>query len=186
VGIGQVINSRDNERISFEFAVEQARKAHNAPALAELEKIAPYPGNQPITRERIITARKWAQNYGGLSAFRSESGYYFNAPLLSPEYDAAAVAAIDKGSMLTLGSVIDEFLDVDFKPVTRFPVPVVMFMGRHDYSTPSEPTQQWLDRVKAPYKQGVWFEHSSHLVQFEEPGKLLVSMLQYVRPLARD
>lgn len=186
VGIGQVINAHDNERISFDHGLQQARAAHNQAALDELATIAPYPGNQPITRERIIIARKWAQYYGGLSAFRSESGYYFNAADLSPEYDKAAVDAIDKGSLLTLGSVIDEMLEVDFKGVTRFPIPVLMFMGRHDYSTPSQPTAAWLDKVKAPYKKGVWFERSSHLVQFEEPGKLLVSLLEYVRPLARD
>jgi hypothetical protein len=40
--------------------------------------------------------------------------------------------------------------------------------------------------VRAPYKRAVWFENSSHLVQFEEPGKTLVSLLDYVRPLAKD
>jgi pimeloyl-ACP methyl ester carboxylesterase len=184
VGIGQVINAHDNERISFEFAQTQAEKAHNDKAIAELKSISPYPGQTPITRERIIIARKWAQYYGGLTAYRSESSYYFNAPLLSPEYDGRAVAAIDQGSLLTLSRVLDEFLAVDFKPVKRFPIPVVMFMGRHDYSTPSQPTQAWLDAVDAPFKKGVWFENSSHLIQFEEPGKTLVSLLEYVRPLA--
>src|SRR3546814_1941123 len=36
----------------------QAREHGNAEAIAELESIAPYPGDQPITRERIIIARK--------------------------------------------------------------------------------------------------------------------------------
>jgi hypothetical protein len=35
-----------------------------------MEAIAPYPGDQPMTRERIIVARKWAQFYGGPSAYR--------------------------------------------------------------------------------------------------------------------
>ncbi|WP_202801442.1 hypothetical protein [Idiomarina xiamenensis] len=57
-------------------------------------------------------------------------------------------------------------------------------MGRHDYTTPSEPTAAWLKAVDAPYKKGVWFEHSAHMIPWEEPGKTLVSLLQYVRPLA--
>jgi len=75
---------------------------------------------------------------------------------------------------------------VDMSGVREFPIPVLMFMGRHDYTTPSEPTEAWLKKVKAPYKQGVWFEHASHMVPWEEPGKLLVSLVQYVRPLADD
>jgi pimeloyl-ACP methyl ester carboxylesterase len=184
VGIGQVINTKDNERVSFDYAVDQAKKHANAPALKELASIAPYPGDQPITRERIIVARKWAQFYGGMSAFRDTSTYYFDASLLSPDYGKDDVCAIDKGSLLTLGAILPEFLDVDFNHVQSFPIPVVMFMGRHDYTTPTEQTSVWLARVKAPYKQGVWFEHSAHMIPWEEPGKMLVSLLNYVRGFA--
>lgn len=184
VGIGQVINTRDNERISFDYGMQQAKKHANQAALQEMATIAPYPGQQPITRERIIIARKWAQYYGGLSAYRDTSKYYFDAPLLSPEYDKDDACAIDKGSLLTLDSILPEFLAVDFKGVKSFPIPVVMFMGRNDYTTPSEPTASWLRQVKAPYKRAVWFEHSAHMIPWEEPGKTLTSLLQYVRPLA--
>ena len=184
VGIGQVINTRDNERLSFEYAVSQAEKLKNAAALKELKSIAPYPGDQPITRERIIIARKWAQYYGGLSAFRDESKYYFNAPLLSPEYVEKDVSAIDNGNLFTLSRILPEFLAVDFKTVKEFPIPIFMFMGRHDYTTPSEPTEAWLKNVKATTKKAIWFENSAHLIPFEEPGKMLVSLLDYVRPTA--
>lgn len=184
VGIGQVINTRDNERISFEYGLAQAKAHGNTEAIKALEAIAPYPGEQPITRERIIVARTWPQHYGGLTAFRDNSTYYYRAPLLSPEYQADDVCAINKGNVFTLGRVLPEFLDVDFKPITKFPIPVVMFMGRHDYTTPSEPTASWLKNVDAPYKQAVWFERSAHMVPWEEPGKTLISLLSYVRPLA--
>lgn len=186
VGIGQVINMRDNEALSYDYALAQARQSANQAALKELAAIGPYPGSEPLTRERLIVERKWAQHYGGLAAFRSDFGYYFNAPLLAPEYDAAAVAAIDQGNLLTLDKVLQEFLAVDFKAVVKFPIPIVMFMGRHDYTTPSQPTAAWLARLDAPFKRGVWFERSAHLAQFEEPGKTLLSLLTYVRPLATN
>lgn len=187
VGIGQVINVRDNERISFEYGLAQARQHGNKEAIAELESIAPYPGDQPITRERIIIARKWPQFYGGMGAYRDGSAkYFYGAALLSPEYDAADAKAIDAGNVFTLGRILPEFLEVDYKAVRKFPIPVVMFMGRHDYTTPSAPTAEWLERVEAPYKRGVWFERSAHMIPWEEPGKLLVSLLEEVRPLALD
>lgn len=185
VGIGQVIDVRENERVSFDYALAQAKAKRNDEAVRELESIAPYPGNQPITRERIVIARRWAQHYGGMTAFRDESAHYFyQASKLSPEYQDKDRCAIDEGNLFTLGRILPEFLATDMSGVREFPIPVVMFMGRHDYTTPSEPTAAWLSKVKAPFKQGVWFERSSHMVQWEEPGKLLVSMLQYVRPLA--
>lgn len=184
VGIGQVINSQDNERVSFEYALKRATAENNQEALKELRSIAPYPGNQPITRDRIIIARKWPQYYGGLAAYRSDFGYYFNAPLLSPEYSPADTKAIDQGSLFTLGRILPAFLQVDFKPVKTFPIPVFMLMGRHDYTTPSEPTASWLAQVKAPLKKGIWFENSAHLIPLEEPGKLLLTLVNEVRPLA--
>jgi pimeloyl-ACP methyl ester carboxylesterase len=185
VGIGQVINTRTNEKLSFEYGLEQARKANNTEAIRELESIAPYPGDKPITRERIIIARKWPQFYGGLSAYRDNSRYYFDAPLLSPDYNEKDVAAIDQGSLFTLEKILPEFLDVDFTQVKTFPIPVIMFLGRHDYTTPSQPTADWLNAVRAPYKRAIWFENSAHLMPFEEPGKMLVSLVTYVRPLAK-
>jgi pimeloyl-ACP methyl ester carboxylesterase len=63
-------------------------------------------------------------------------------------------------------------------------IPVFMFMGRHDYTTPGQPTADWLGKVNAPTKQDVWFERSSHMIPWEEPGKMLMTLVQYVRPLA--
>ncbi|REC45494.1 alpha/beta fold hydrolase [Chryseobacterium pennipullorum] len=185
VGIGQIINTKDNERLSVEFAVKEATRLKNETALKELMSIAPYPGNKPITRQRIIIARKWPQYYGGLSAFRDNSRYFFQAPLLSPEYSYSDAESIGKGSLFTLSKVLPEFLDTDFKNVKTFPIPVFMFMGRHDYTTPSEPTAQWLQQVKAPAKKGIWFENSAHLIPMEEPGKMLVTLLNEVKPVCR-
>ena len=186
VGIGQVINVRTNEQMSFDYGLRTARARGNTDAVREMESIAPYPGDTPITRERIVIARKWPQFYGGLTAYRDESKYFFQGPRLSPDYDDAARCAINAGSVLTLGRLLDEFLRVDFTGVKEFPIPVVMFMGRHDYTTPSEPTAAWLAKVRAPYKQGVWFERSAHMIPWEEPGRTLVSLREHVRPLAVD
>jgi hypothetical protein len=55
--MGQVLNTRVNEEVSFQYGLARARAEGNQQAIAELESIAPYPGDQPITRERIILAR---------------------------------------------------------------------------------------------------------------------------------
>ena len=185
IGIGQVINTRTNEQISVEYGLKRAREARNQEAIRELESILPYPGDQPITRERIIIARKWPQYFGGLTAFRSDSTYFFGAPLLSPEYKPNEIDAISEGNVFTLERVLPELLAVDYTNVERFPIPVLMFMGRHDYTTPSQPTAKWLEKVNAPYKRAVWFERSAHMIPWEEPGMMLMQLNEHVRPLTR-
>jgi pimeloyl-ACP methyl ester carboxylesterase len=184
VGIGQIINLRENERLSYAYAVEQARVHGNAGALDELQSIFPYPGDEPLTRERLIIARRWAQHYGGMSAYRNESPYYFLGPRLSPDYDDADRCAINAGNRFTLGRLLPELFEVDFNPVERIELPVLMVLGRHDQTTPSAPTARWLERVQAPSKHAAWFEHSSHMAPWEEPGRLLLTLLEHVRPLA--
>jgi pimeloyl-ACP methyl ester carboxylesterase len=185
VGVGQVINTRENERLSVEYAVAQAKQHNNTQAMAELAELGPYPGDKPLTRERIIAARKWPQHYGGLTAYRTESTYFYRAAMLSPEYNADEVCAINKGSLFSLQLLLDEFLAVDYSKVQQFPLPVVMLMGRHDYTTPSGPIANWLNQVKAPFKAGIWFELSAHMLPWEEPGRFAVELVNVVRPLAQ-
>lgn len=184
VGIGQVIYTRDNERLSYEYGLRQAREHNNKQAIAELESIFPYPGDKPITRERIIIARSWPQYYGGLSAYRNQSNQFFRTPLLSPLYNSKDVLAINGGSLYTLSRILPEFMEVDLRDVHNFPIPVFMLLGRHDYTTPTLPVEQWLSKVKAPFSKAIWFEHSAHLIPIEEPGKLLLTLYNDVRPLA--
>ena len=89
------------------------------------------------------------------------------------------------GNVFTLGRVLPEFVNVDYKSVRSLSIPVFMFMGRHDYTTPAQPTADWLAQVRAPAKQAVWFERSSHMIPWEEPGKMLLSLVQDVRPLTQ-
>ena len=187
VGIGQVIDVRENERVSLEYGLAEARRRGDDEALREMEALLPYPGTTPLTRERIVAARKWPQHYGGMAAHRDATNlWFYGAARLSPDYDADDRAALNAGSLFTLERVLDEFVEVDFSDVREFEIPVVMFMGRHDYTTPSQLTADWLEAVEAPFKRGVWFERSAHMVPWEEPGKTLVSLLEVVRPLVRE
>jgi pimeloyl-ACP methyl ester carboxylesterase len=48
VGIGQNINTRENERISFDYGLAQAKAHGNAEAVKELESISPYQFVRPL------------------------------------------------------------------------------------------------------------------------------------------
>jgi esterase/lipase len=62
---------------------------------------------------------------------------------------------------------------------------ILCLLGRHDLTTPSTVAAEWFSKVQAPKKQLVWFENSAHMMMVEEPGQMLVHLVQDVRPLAR-
>ncbi|NYZ64153.1 alpha/beta hydrolase [Luteimonas deserti] len=183
VGIGQIIHPWTDEALGYAYALEAARADGNAGAVRELETLAPYPGTD-LRGGRIDAQRKWVIRYGGHSAYRPDSDYYFRAQRLSPEYTPEDHRAIAAGSALTLDRILAQWDTVDFRGVRRVGAPVVMLLGRHDYTTPSQPVADWLAAVDAPAAHAAWFEHSAHFAPIEEPGRTLLTLVRRVRPFA--
>jgi pimeloyl-ACP methyl ester carboxylesterase len=183
VGMGQMIDSQASERDSYETTLKAARAAHDRVAVKELESIAPYPGGA-LSLDKINIERKWSVTYGGLSWNRDSYAYYYRATELSPDYTDNDLTAIDKGSLLSLAQLLPAFSTFDYSGVTDFKCPIIIFNGRHDETVSANVAADWFAHVHAPAKKLVWFENSAHMMQIEEPGKVLVHLVEDVRPLA--
>ncbi len=185
VGMGQMIDSRTSERLGYEATLRAAEAAHNDEAIKELKSIAPYPEKDgAVPLDKLDIERKWSVVFGGLSWHRDNYGYYYHASQLSPDYTDADLAAIDKGSEMSLGALLPAFIGVDFTKDTEFRCPIILFNGRHDDTTSAKVAADWFARIHAPSKKLVWFENSAHMMQIEEPGRVLVHLVEDVRPLA--
>lgn len=185
IGMGQVISGKENERVGYQLTLKLAEKRKNAAAVAELKSIAPYPeadGSVPL--EKINIERKWSVSFGGLTYGRQGLSFYSNLAELSPDYSLEDVAAIDKGAALSLPRLLPDLLNFDYTGITRFDCAIFMFEGRYDLTTPSQVTADWFKRLEAPKKGFVWFENSAHMIEVEEPGRVLVHLVEDVRPLA--
>ncbi|NEX92586.1 alpha/beta hydrolase [Caulobacter sp. 17J65-9] len=184
IGMGQLIDFQENEKQSYATVLDQARRDGNTEAVKELEGIAPYPGPGDFDVAKTGVERKWSVYYGGLAAGRRDSDFYIHMGRLSPEYGLDDRKAWDAGSDLSMTTMWPKLADLSFEDVRALDVPVFLFLGRHDTTTPSEIAADWLQRVKAPRKSVVWFENSSHLPMIEEPGRTFQTLLTRVRPLA--
>lgn len=184
VGMDQVINGADGERVAYQMTLKAAEAAGNAEATKDLRSIAPYPekdGSAPL--DKISLVRKWSTNLGGVTHGRASIGYYFNIGKLSPDYTEADLEAIDKGSALSLVRMLPELTGFNYTHVTDFKTPIIMFEGRYDMTTPPSVVADWFAHVKAPSKKFVWFD-AAHMVAVETPGAVLVHLVLDVRPLA--
>jgi pimeloyl-ACP methyl ester carboxylesterase len=185
IGVGQMVNVRRNEEIGFAFALREAKAHHNAKAVKELEALAPYPGSKPLTLDRIGTRSAWETYFGGLTYGRDSLNYEVDAEELSPDYSEAELNAIGKGSLFTLARLLQPLLDVNFDDVTHFDCPVVLFAGRHDFTTSHELAEKWFERIQAPSKRLVLFADSAHMIMQEQPGRFLMHLVTDVLPLAQ-
>jgi len=185
IGMGQMINTVESERQGYAALLRSAQTAHDTQAVKELGAIAPYPEkNGAIPLDKINVERNWSVKYGQLSWNRDSYGYYYHATKLSPDYTDADLDAIDKGSELSLTGLMKDFVAVDFTKTTDFRCPIILFNGRHDDTVSAKLAADWFEHVHAPSKKLVWFENSAHMMQIEEPGRMLVHLVEDVRPLA--
>src|SRR6266480_6759188 len=104
-----------------------------------------------------------------------------SSPRIIPDTD---FKAIDAGSAFSLPKLLPEMAVTDFSRLTRLGCPLLIFAGRYDYTTPSEPVRRWFERIEAPSKRWVWFENSAHMMYAEEPGRVLMHLVQDALPFA--
>lgn len=185
IGVGQVIDPRASEKILFDWTLARARADRNAQAVRELEALQPYPGPGRLTIDRTDAQRRWGVYYGALAAYRNNADFYFRSPRLSPDHTPADRRAMNAGSALSVQNVWPYLADLSYARVDRLHTPVLMFLGRQDYTTPAQPVAAWMDRLRAPTKRTLWFEHSAHLAFVEEPGRFLTALVDHALPLIR-
>lgn len=185
VGAGQMVDALESERRGWQFALDRAERAGNKQAVKDLQSIAPYaqPG-RPLMLKDLYLQRKWLGEYGGAVSRRTGFSAEVAAVALSPEYTDADLAQIWKGNDFSANALLIDVLNLSLSDVTAFKCPVFIFNGRDDYNVSSTVTAEWFARVEAPSKSLVWFEHSAHEMFNEEPGKMLVSLVQHLRPIA--
>lgn len=184
VGMGQLIDFRENERVGMRSALQTARAHNDREAIAAIEALAPYPDSGPFTIQQADAWRTFANRYGSLAGERPDANFYFDATRLSPLYSPDDRRSWIAGSSFTVTTLWPRLADVSFLGVTRLEVPVIFLLGRKDITTPSTIASAWIDRLEAPVARTVWFEHSGHLPMVEEPGRVFAALLREVLPLA--
>jgi proline iminopeptidase len=185
IGVCQLIDGLESERRSWRFAMDAARHEGNAEAVREFEAIAPYgAAGQTIPIKDIYVERKWVGYYGGLMAYRRDNSADGDLAQLSPDYSDQEIGHIWDGNKFATPYLLPEVVALDLTKTNKLEVPLILVEGRHDQNVNSQVAATWFDTVNAPDKHLVWFEHSGHIPMTEEPGKFLLSLVRYARPIA--
>jgi len=58
-------------------------------------------------------------------------------------------------------------------PSPRFAIPYYVFQGRKDFITPWQQIPDYIEKIEAPKKEAVFFEHSGHVSAFDEPQRFM-------------
>lgn len=173
VGMGQVTDLPENERLSYEFVTGEAQKRADTKGIAELNRIGAPVNGQYRTLDDLILQRNYLSKYGG-GVYNAKESIWTSMmlPLIrSNEYTPADWVRYAKGSFYSLRQLWGEIVGLNFmESVPRLDVPVYITQGRHDLNAPSALARAWFDQLEAPYKEWIWFEQSAHSPIVEEPA----------------
>jgi proline iminopeptidase len=189
VGVGQVVNMEQNEEVAYQDALKQARTHSNEQAVKDLESIAPYPPPDFDFSKGAI-ARMWEGRLLGPSP--SATGFTNVRRILSdlvsaPEYSLADDYGFVRGQSLSLKIFAPQLGKVNLSQLGfDFRAPIFFFEGRRDPYTRPSLIWEYIQTIKAPQKEFIWFDDSGHFPFFEERRKFADELFQLVLPLAAD
>jgi len=183
IGVGQAINSRDNETVLYQETLAEAQKTQNQKALKDLASIAPYP-SPGVTFQQIRVVRQWSGELIGPKG-NDESWMSEKAIFLAPEYSLADDIGWFRGIFFSVDTLLPDLSKSDFADLGYdYRGPIFFMEGKHDPYTPSSIAKDFLDKMNDPEKHFVWFENSGHFPFKEEAQKFTDTLVQQVLPLA--
>jgi pimeloyl-ACP methyl ester carboxylesterase len=121
--------------------------------------------------------------YGGAMAYRKTNDAESDLSYLSPDYTDDEIRHLWDGNAFATPYLLPTLL-AEHGATTKLDIPLILFAGRFDKNVNASVSAEWFAKVRSPEKHLVWFEHSAHLLITEEPGKTLLSLVHYARPIA--
>jgi len=181
VGLGQLVHRDRQEQISYDWVVEQARRAGDAKALGELRTIHP-----PYSSQREFELQRgWLGHYHGEIYDHERAREVLPAAIFGREYSLGTRLRYESCFERSLEVLLRDRLHVDLLAgIPRLDVPVFSFVGRHDYNTPWALVEEWASRLRAPRLELVWFEDAGHFLAIEAPEEFQARLLEKLLPLA--
>jgi pimeloyl-ACP methyl ester carboxylesterase len=183
VGVGQVINMKQNEQVAYHDALEEARKRHDDEALKALQSTAPY-SDANTDMKKVGIAKNWESHLLGPAASLDE---FLNVTRIvsTPEYSLADDYGFVRGQMDSPKIMLPEIMNVDLTKLgPGFGVPIFFLEGKQDpYCRPAL-VWEYSQTIKAPQMGFIWFDNSGHFPFFEEKQKFTDTLVQQVLPLA--
>lgn len=202
VGMGQVVNSMEARSVTYERLLMRAKEQNEQEIIDKLEAIAPYPGPDINSAAKAYAENdEWIAR--ALSRLAGENtkhhisiddvGEMYNfARLISPHLTLTDIYHVLFGDEIASRrppyTLMKELIAIDLPNDLgcSFDVPIFFFTGIHDYQTPVTQSDRWFSQIEAPHKKLVHFEESAHIIFNEEPGRLLVAMVNEVLPFAQE
>jgi len=187
IGVGQVVNMIDNERVGFEVLLERAQADGNEEHIKAIKSLAPYPPPDKSfdegVLELIMEVRNWQAKYGLAASVSIEQ---ILTLLFSPHYrlkEKLNYRNALKNQMPLLKSLFDKVDTIDIhKFGLEYAIPVFYILGDKDYQTPHTLARTFFDKISAPQKEFFLIPNAGHNAMHDKTDEFNRILLEKIRP----
>ncbi len=183
VGVGQLVNTVEQQRSQQAFVLAQAREQGDEAAVAEIVGI----GDPPFSFEQGAAVERLVDRFGGI--FHNK-----------PSFMGAVLSGVVRGYIrpweiprfirannVSLQAMNAELSTLDLTEAVRsVDVPVLFTLGRHDRQVDSRLAANYFEALKSPDKRLIWFDNSAHNVPFEEPDRFNGEVKRFLQSVVRE
>lgn len=188
IGIGQLSQSFESERLAYEYMLGQYRAAKNTKMVKRLEK---YPSSVFESYTALLpyissVLRDEAMHDLGIGTTRTMKSLIRGVVL--PIYQCREYTLGEKINLWPRGKALlgksklrEQNYSTDITvAVPKLEVPVYFFSGAYDYTVNYSLAKKYHGLIKAPIKGFYTFYESAHSPMFEEPEKVQQILLEDV------
>ena len=180
IGTGQMVAFEETDLFCYQFAMQLAQSRGDTGKVDQLRQQGPPPYYGRGVAMKQINYLKDTYAYMNQDR-RIWTNFNTIEDILSPEYGLIDKVNWARGPLVTLGNVYPMLWDVDLREsATRLEVPVYFLIGRHDVNAPVHLAEDYFQKLQAPKKELVWFEHSGHSPWTSESDRFVDVILEQV------
>lgn len=181
VGCAQIGDAVRGETLSYEIALEAARRTGNHKAERQLLAIGPPPHDG----KELWVERMWINRLDG--AMKLRAMWKLGRVLLADkEHSVLDAFTTFRALRWTLDAMWPEVTTLNLlERVPALQMPTFFMLGRKDHWVPAQASIEYIDALTAPSKQVIWFDEASHEIFADEPEKFNATMIEVVLPVVR-
>jgi pimeloyl-ACP methyl ester carboxylesterase len=180
IGIGQVTNQTESERLAYDYMVSHAKDIGDKDVIERLKKYDPYADDFPTLKYLVKDRTDAMIKYGvghlhqGLPKGMTFNGMVFRALFSFKGYTLNEKINWFLGADFSMRQLFPIILKDDlFTSSVKFEVPFYIVQGDYDYQVSRVLAEKYLNLIEAPQKEFIAFANSAHSPNLEESKKFI-------------
>lgn len=176
IGIGQISNQLESEKIAYNYMLQHAKEINDKQAIKRLQKFDPDVVDFP-SLDYLLSARSLLMNKYRIGIIHSDdfsvTGLFKNL-FTFKGYTLSEKLYFFKGSLFSLTNLWDYVENDNLNETsTNFRIPFYIIHGKYDYQVSHSLALEYFDNIEAPEKEFYTFENSAHSPNAEEPERFV-------------